>query len=158
MARCPGESCRKFDGKGAVWFKIAQYGLAPEAKNLRGPWLQASMLTGENATGFPVTIPTDLRPGSYLIRHEVINLQSSRDYGAQFYVECAQLKVEGKGDGFPGEEYMASFPGTYKLSDPGIALAGNEISDGDLLPQYNTTDYPFPGPPVWNSEIEQILT
>lgn len=159
MARCPGESCENFDGKGAVWFKIAQYGLAPDAMNLRGPWLQASMLTGENATGFPVTIPKDLRPGSYLIRHEVINLQSSRDYGAQFYVECAQLKVEGEGDRFPGEEYMASFPGTYKLSgwcslkfctsnvvwyaelqtDPGLALAGNEISDGDLLPQYNTT-------------------
>ncbi|RDL38395.1 Uncharacterized protein BP5553_02735 [Venustampulla echinocandica] len=153
MARCPGDTCQSFDGKGAVWFKIAQYGLAPGAVNLRGPWLQASMLEGENATGFQVTIPKDLRPGNYLIRHEVINLQSSTDYGAQFYVECAQLKVEGSGDKFPNEEYMATFPGAYKLSDPGIALAGNEISDGDLLPQYNTTDYPFPGPPVWNSEI-----
>ena len=113
MARCP-ESCDGFVGKGAVWFKIAEYGLAPQAVNLRGPWLHASMLTGENATGFPVTIPKNLRPGNYLIRHEVINLQSNRNDGAQFYVECAQLKVEGKGDRFPGAEYMATFPGTYR--------------------------------------------
>jgi len=116
MARCPGSSCAGFDGKGAVWFKIAQYGVAPEAANLRGPWLQASMLTGENATGWPVAIPPDLRPGNYLIRHEVINLQSSKDYGPQFYIECAQLKVEGKGDKFPGPEFMASFPGAYNYS------------------------------------------
>jgi lytic cellulose monooxygenase (C1-hydroxylating) len=116
MARCPGDSCEGFDGKGSVWFKIAQYGLAPEAPNLRGPWLQAVMLTGENATGWPVTIPEDLRSGNYLIRHEVINLQSSRDYGPQFYIECAQLKVEGTGDRFPSKEYLTSFPGAYKYS------------------------------------------
>lgn len=114
MARCPGESCESFDGKGAVWFKIAQYGLAPNATNLRGPWLHESMLTGENATGFPVTIPKDLRAGNYLIRHEVINLQSDKSYGAQFYIQCAQLKVNGPGDRFPSGEYMATFPGSYK--------------------------------------------
>ncbi|CZR69842.1 uncharacterized protein PAC_19742 [Phialocephala subalpina] len=82
---------------GAIWFKIVQYGLTPEAMNLRGPWLQASMLTGENATGFSVTIPRNLRPGKHLIRHEVVNLQSNKNGGAQFYVECAQLKVGGNG-------------------------------------------------------------
>jgi lytic cellulose monooxygenase (C1-hydroxylating) len=116
MARCPGTDCSGFDGKGAVWFKIAQYGLTPEAMNLRGPWHQASMLTGENATGWPVTIPRDLVKGAYLIRHEVINLQSAKDYGPQFYVECAQLRVIGNGDHFPSAEYMASFPGTYNYS------------------------------------------
>jgi cellulase len=116
MAHCPGSSCAGFDGKGAVWFKIAQYGLAPDVKNLRGPWLQATMLTGENATGWPVTIPQNLKGGNYLLRHEVINLQSDKDYGPQFYVECAQLKVEGKGNGFPSSEYMASFPGAYNYS------------------------------------------
>lgn len=116
MARCPDESCDNFDGKGEVWFKIAQYGLVPDARNLRGPWWQASMLTGENATGFPVRIPRTLRKGSYLIRHEVVNLQSNKGDGAQFYVECAQLRVEGDGTKFPGKELMASFPGTYKSS------------------------------------------
>lgn len=116
MARCPGNTCEGFDGKGPVWFKIGQYGLAPGAKSLRGPWLQASMLTGENATGVPVTIPKNLEDGNYLIRHEVINLQSNKNDGAQFYVECAQLKVEGRGDKFPTHEYMAMFPGTYNSS------------------------------------------
>jgi lytic cellulose monooxygenase (C1-hydroxylating) len=74
------------------------------------------MLTGKNATGWPVTIPKDLRAGNYLIRHEVINLQASKDYGSQFYIECAQLKVDGPGEKFPNSEYMASFPGAYNLS------------------------------------------
>jgi cellulase len=116
LARCPTDSCEGFDGNGKVWFKIAQYGLVPGALNLRGPWQQAGMLMGENATGFPVTIPKGLKKGSYLIRHEVINLQSNRWDGAQFYVECAQLRVEGRGKQFPSEKYMASFPGTYNAS------------------------------------------
>jgi cellulase len=116
MARCPGDSCADFDGKGTVWFKIAQYGLAPDTMNLRGPWQQATMLTGENATGWPVTIPSDLKAGSYMIQHEVINLQSSKDHWLQFYIECAQLKVGAPGEEFPGSEYMATFPGAYNLS------------------------------------------
>ena len=114
MARCPGSTCSGFDGKGAVWFKIAQYGLAPSAANLRGPWLQAGMSTGENATGIPATIPRALKPGKYLIRHELINLQSSKELGAQFYMQCAQLMVKGDGDRLPSKEYLASFPGAYK--------------------------------------------
>ncbi|KAF8859955.1 hypothetical protein BDZ45DRAFT_339904 [Acephala macrosclerotiorum] len=86
MALCPGDTCEGFDGEGAVWFKIAQYGLAPETKNLRGPWLQASTLIEENAAGFPVTIPRNLRPGNYLIKHGVISLQSNKNDGAQFYM------------------------------------------------------------------------
>lgn len=99
-----------------VWFKIAQFGLAPSAPNLRGPWLQGSMLAGANATGVPVTIPRNLRPGAYLIRHEVVNLQSAREYGAQFYVECAQLSIEGDEKLMPGKEFLASFPGSYAAS------------------------------------------
>lgn len=116
LARCPEDSCEGFDGSGAVWFKIAQFGLAAEAVSLRGPWMQASMLTGVDATGVPVTIPKNLRPGRYLIRHEVINLQSNAGDGAQFYVECAQLNVEGTGERLPGQDFMVRLPGTYKSS------------------------------------------
>jgi cellulase len=85
-----------------IWFKIVQFGLTPNAPSLHGPWLHSTYLTGSNATGFPVTIPKTLKPGAYLIRHEVINLQSARNYGSLFYVECAQLVVEGGGGGVDG--------------------------------------------------------
>ncbi|TVY82170.1 Cellulose-growth-specific protein [Lachnellula suecica] len=159
MARCPGESCEGFDGSGAVWFKIAQYGLQPSATTLEGPWWQWDLIgdPGYNSfpsyDGFSVTIPESLKAGSYLIRHEVIMLASGPQSGspgtAQFYPECAQLNVTGGGDNFPSDEYLVSFPGAYKPTDPGIILADWSIEELPVAPQYNTTDYVFPGPEVW---------
>ena len=121
MAACPGETCEGFDGSGAVWFKIAQYGLEANAPNLEGPWKQWLMIGNVNnepqsSTGFTVTIPKNLKAGNYLIRHEVIMLASGKDLGAQFYPECAQLTVTGGGDAFPSDEYLVSFPGAYDPS------------------------------------------
>ena len=117
MARCPGDSCVGFDGKGAVWFKIVQHGLEPSAKTLAGPWYHKSMITKvTEATvepGFVVTIPKDLKAGAYLIRHEVVNLEGDP---AQFFPQCAQLMVTGEGTKLPSSDYLVSFPGAYKSS------------------------------------------
>lgn len=40
-----------------------------------------------------MTIPAALKPGNYLIRHEVINL----DANLQICLECAQLNIAGQG-------------------------------------------------------------
>ena len=121
MAACPGDSYEGFDGSGAVWFKIDQIGLAPGAPDLRGPWVQESLLTaGNNDTpGYTVTIPKNLKSGNYLIRHEVLMVASKP---AQFYPECAQLTVTGDGTAFPDESFLVSFPGAYASTDPGIAM------------------------------------
>ena len=111
MARCPGDSCAGFNGQGAVWFKIAQAGLEPSAKTLAGPWYQETQIGQNKLPGWSVTIPKDLEAGAYLIRHEVINLEA---YRAEFYPECAQLKVTGLGLKRPSGKYLASFPGAYK--------------------------------------------
>ncbi|KUJ10798.1 uncharacterized protein LY89DRAFT_674914 [Mollisia scopiformis] len=153
MARCPGLSCAGWNGEGEVWFKIAEFGLVPGAKNLRGPWMQGVLLMGTSSPGVEVRVPGALKTGAYLVRHEVVNLQSNRADGAQFYVSCAQVFVEGgEGGKVPGERFSVAFPGAYKSSDPGLRIAGNEISDGELLEEYNTTDYQFPGPLVWDGE------
>jgi len=86
MARCPGDSCAGFDGSGAVWFKVAQYGLEPSAENLGGPWYQWDMIGYLGKPGFVVTIPKNLKAGAYLIRHEVLMLACNP---AQFYPECS---------------------------------------------------------------------
>jgi hypothetical protein len=109
MAACPGNSCDGFDGSGAVWFKINQEGLLPDAPDLRGPWKQEQILPTVNA-GHTVTIPKNLKAGKYLIRHEIIMMASEP---AQFYPQCAQLDVTGEGTAFPDKEFLVSFPGAY---------------------------------------------
>lgn len=58
------------------------------------------------------TLPKSLPSGEYLLRVEHIGLHSAGSAGgAQFYVSCAQVKVEGGGSGTPGP--LVAFPGAY---------------------------------------------
>lgn len=57
-----------------------------------------------------VKIPKGLKPGNYLIRHEIIMIEL---FPPQHYPECAQLTVSGGGDKLPGDEYLVAFPGAY---------------------------------------------
>lgn len=65
---------------------------------------------GQPAT-WPVAIPPRLKPGLYLIRHEIISLHVA--YRPQWYPECAHLNVSGVGDAVPEEEFLYKFPGAY---------------------------------------------
>ena len=65
------------------------------------------------------TIPSCLKKGYYLVRHEIIALHSAWQYpGAQFYPGCHQLEVSGGGSTVPSS--LVAFPGAYKGSDAGI--------------------------------------
>ncbi|KFY29797.1 hypothetical protein V493_02244 [Pseudogymnoascus sp. VKM F-4281 (FW-2241)] len=158
MAACPGDSCEDFDGSGDVWFKIGQVGLSPEAEDLRGPWTQGGLLQpGEGPTpGYTVAIPRNLKPGKYLIRHEVIMLASRPP---QFYIECAQLSITGNGTASPSGDYLASFPGTYTDEDPGLAMSQWWMgpNGSPFQPEWNTTEYPFPGPEVWSGQMRTAI-
>jgi hypothetical protein len=69
--------------------------------------------------GVEYTIPSCLKPGYYLVRHELVALHSAYSYpGAQFYPGCHQLEVTGSGSASPSS--LVAFPGAYKGSDPGI--------------------------------------
>lgn len=70
-------------------------------------------------SGVNYTIPSCIKPGYYLVRHETIALHSATGYpGAQFYPGCHQLKVTGGGNTTPSN--LVSFPGAYASSDPGV--------------------------------------
>lgn len=56
----------------------------------------------------------------------------------QFYLSCAQIKVQNGGSGSPSP--LVSFPGAYKASDAGIL-----VNIYYPIPQ----DYKPPGPAVW---------
>lgn len=67
-----------------------------------------------------VKIPSDIAPGDYLLRAEVIALHTAASSGgAQLYMTCYQITVTGGGSASPA---TVSFPGAYKASDPGILV------------------------------------
>jgi lytic cellulose monooxygenase (C1-hydroxylating) len=74
-----------------------------------------------------VTIPSDIKPGKYVMRHELIALHfcfsgnpkgsGTPSSGAQLYPICFNVEVTGTGKAEPED---VTFPGGYKPNDPGI--------------------------------------
>lgn len=125
-------------GSGPIWQKIAAQGYDPTTQK----WAVDDLIAAHGQHS--VTVP-NVADGSYFLRPEIIALHeadslhdqdSSR--GAQFYMECVQVKVAGgSGSAMPAG---VSFPGVYKDSDPGVHF--------NLYGSFST--YPLPGPTVWS--------
>ncbi|KAG8816983.1 hypothetical protein FRC17_000103, partial [Serendipita sp. 399] len=112
---------------GLQWFKIYEDGLHSD-----GTWAVDTMITNKGKVNFqmPVCVPS----GEYLMRVELIALHAAgSSLGAQFYMECAQIRVTGGGSASPA---TVSFPGAYGQSDPGILINIYQ----------NLSSYPIPGP------------
>jgi len=116
---------------GLKWFKIYQDGLTPSDQS----WGVTRLIANKGKVSF--TIPSCIAAGNYLLRAEIIALHGAESYpGAQFYMECAQLKITGGGSKSPA---TVSFPGAYSGSDPGIKIN-----------IYQTlSSYTVPGPAVF---------
>ncbi|KAF9461354.1 glycoside hydrolase family 61 protein [Collybia nuda] len=134
MAHAPTDITKWNPGTSAVWFKIDEV-----AKTANGTWATINLFT--NLKGiYNFTIPANLKPGQYIIRHEIITLQTAGEYpGVQVYPSCIQVEVTGSGTAFPTS--FVSFPGAYNASTPGIVF--------DLY-LHGRDPYPIPGPPVWS--------
>ncbi|KAJ4364351.1 hypothetical protein N0V95_000760 [Ascochyta clinopodiicola] len=132
MAKVPsGQTAETWDGSGNAWFKIYQEEAITTASSIS--W--ASMGKAQ----IPVTLPKSLPSGEYLLRAEHVALHSAGSSGgAQFYISCAQVKVQNGGSGSPSP--LVSFPGAYKASDAGIL-----VNIYYPIPQ----NYKPPGPAVW---------
>lgn len=68
---------------------------------MRDVWLGANL---------DIATPKSLKPGKYLLRHEMINLEAGP---AQFFPNCIQLDVAGDGSSVPDPTELVSFPGAY---------------------------------------------
>ncbi|KAF2734664.1 glycoside hydrolase family 61 protein [Polyplosphaeria fusca] len=135
LAKVPsGGSASSWDGSGAVWFKIATTMPTYDAR-------QQLTWPGQNEyKTVNITVPKATPDGEYLLRVEHIALHMAMQANkAQFYLACSQIKITGGGNGTPGP--MASFPGAYKSSDPGIL-----VNLGAIKPE----QYQPPGPAVWS--------
>ncbi|KAF4610008.1 hypothetical protein D9613_010338 [Agrocybe pediades] len=132
MASCGSVSCDKFDASKAKWFKIGEEGYASGST-----WKQASLRNG--GVGH-ATIPATLAPGNYLIRHEIIALHLAQTARmAEYYPNCAQLRVGGSQKGAPSANELVSFPGGYKDEDRGIHVDVYGL---------NPSKYVMPGPAI----------
>ena len=116
-------------GAGNVWFKIYEDGYA------NGKWAVDRLLA--NGGRVDVRIPSDIAPGSYLLRGELIALHGAYAVnGVQPYVGCVELTISGSGTANPAG---VAFPGYYTNQDPGMLF--------DLYKPY--TSYPIPGPALY---------
>ncbi|OBT68201.1 hypothetical protein VE03_02366 [Pseudogymnoascus sp. 23342-1-I1] len=127
LSKAPS-SAASYDGSGP-WFKISEIGaqIAPGS------------ITFQNIASHTFKIPGSTPPGEYLLRAEHIGLHgASSPGGAQFYISCAQIKINGSGGGNPGPTIQ--IPGSIQASDPGVQI-------GIYYPI--PTSYDVPGPSVW---------
>lgn len=132
MTSCPSSGCASYNSSSAKWFKIDQLGMYTN-----GSWVQVTLKQGGLAN---VTLPKDIAPGEYILRHEIIALHLGNSLGgAEFYPSCTQLTIGGSGTGVPSDDELVTFPGGYSDNDPGI-YDPNVYTPG--------APYTFPGPPI----------
>ncbi|KAI9058946.1 lytic polysaccharide monooxygenase [Trametes sanguinea] len=138
MASCGSTGCASFNSTGAKWFKIEEDGLHSD-----GTWAMNALYQGKPAE---VQLPSNIAPGEYLIRHEILALHTAMSLGgAEFYPSCTQLKVSGSETGKPDQ--TVSFPGAYHDTDPGILIDAYDLVGA----------YVFPGPAISNLAGKTIL-
>ncbi|KAF1943092.1 hypothetical protein EJ02DRAFT_148062 [Clathrospora elynae] len=117
----------------AGWFKI------DELDNVGGKW--ASEIMGANNMTHEFTLPTGLASGDYLLRSEILALHGAQTVGgAQFYIGCAQLKINGTGSSGSCTPSI-EIPGAYDENDESINIPN--IYNG-----FDASTYKAPGGPV----------
>ncbi|KAI0475067.1 carbohydrate-binding module family 1 protein [Xylariaceae sp. FL0804] len=116
-------------GYGDGWFKINEVGYSD------GVWGTSEVIDNEGLQ--PFQIPDCLEDGQYLLRAEMIALHAATsEYGAQFYMECAQINVSGGSATVSPATY--SIPGIYAQDDPGILI--------NIYTMTDSSTYTIPGP------------
>lgn len=102
MASCNGD-CKQFDTSDAQWFKVDEAGYD------NGVWASTTLIKDNLSS--TMTIPAALKPGEYLIRHEIVALHDANQ--PQYYPSCAQVKVTGSGTQTPPSSDLVKIPGVY---------------------------------------------
>jgi len=122
-------------GADDVWFKIYEDGYTASDTQ----WATDRLIANDGLV--TITIPSDIEPGNYLLRGEVLALHQAYELdGVQPYVGCAELAISGSGSANPSASGVA-FPGAYSDTDPGILI--------NIYTDFGT--YTIPGPALYES-------
>ncbi len=109
LASC-GHDCATVDVNKAE-FKIWEAGLE-EGNLAEGIWYQKRFQKWDDSPDlWPVTIPKTLKPGLFLIRHDITSIHIANR--PQIYPECAHLNITGTGAAMPPASFYKKFPGAY---------------------------------------------
>ncbi|XXG99468.1 hypothetical protein Hte_005807 [Hypoxylon texense] len=146
LASCGDAGCANVDKNDLRFFKIYEKGLVQGGMADSPQWQTQKWATTEihknvqsEGDGFidtyTVNIPADIKPGQYILRHEVLGLHKAYMGEAEFYPQCVNLEISGSGSQQP-----EGVPATdmYHSSDPGVSL---EI-------WVDLESYQIPGPAV----------
>ncbi|KAH7120901.1 endoglucanase-4 [Dendryphion nanum] len=110
------------------WVKIEEAGYSAQTKS----WAAVDLIKTNNT--WTTTVPSTLKAGKYVFRHEIIALHGAGELnGAQNYPQCLNIEVTGSGTTLP--EGVAG-TALYKNTDAGIKFS----------PYAATIDYKIPGP------------
>lgn len=154
MASCGSTPCDQFDASQAQWFKIAQFSFVPGGKDpetgglmwwhylIKGSYLHqpcciAKLTMAIESKPIDVMLPTDIAPGGYLIRQEIISMQN---VPIEFYPSCTQVNIGGSASGTPSSTIQ--FPAGYTADDPSFKQ--------DVYGQNIDTSFIFPAGPLSN--------
>jgi cellulase len=137
LAPCNGE-CASASKESLMFFKIAQKGQISLGTGGGSPGYWATDEMMNNNLSWTIRIPSSLKAGNYVLRHELLALHGAGSQGgAQFYPQCINIQVTGGGSDVPSGVPATSL---YTATDPGVLY--NIYND-----ETNPT-YPIPGPSV----------
>jgi cellulase len=137
LAACNGD-CVTADKEQLRWFKIAELGQISHGPGGGYPGVWAADQLRLAGGDWDVTIPSSIKAGNYVLRHEILALHSANDVGgAQFYPQCTNIQVTGGGNDVPSGVVGASL---YTKDHPGVHY---NIYNDESKPIYQ-----MPGPPL----------
>jgi len=113
----------------------------------KGLWANEEVIQNGNRVHFK--IPSDIKPGLYILRTELLSLHGNGQTLnpglkglPQFYTHCYNIEIVGSGTATPAG---VKFPGGYPKGDPGVGfILGNKAK---------YASYPVPGPPVYKAQF-----
>ncbi|KAL7627263.1 hypothetical protein AAE478_001452 [Parahypoxylon ruwenzoriense] len=128
LASCGDAGCAQVDKNILRFFKIYEKGLVQGGMADSPQWNSQKWATTEvhknvqpEGDGFidtfTVKIPQNIKPGPYILRHEVLGLHKAHEGNAEFYPQCINLEISGSGTEQPQGAPATEF---YHSSDPGI--------------------------------------
>ncbi|KAF2666413.1 hypothetical protein BT63DRAFT_416786 [Microthyrium microscopicum] len=123
------------------FFKIAEHGYNAVDKL----WANEELNKHDRKDTFQ--LPSDIAPGTYVLRTELMSLHYATKTGPQFYSHCFNIGITSNGTAKP---QGVKFPGGYTRSDPSLVYALYTPSGA----QTNWESYKVPGPPKYAGKYD----
>jgi hypothetical protein len=102
----------------------------------------------KNNRKITLQLPSDIKPGMYVLRTELLALHYANRAQPQFYPHCFNVYINGTGTATPPG---VRFPGAYKISDPSLSTS---LFQANGSPKGNWDKWVIPGPPVYKGKYD----